>query len=102
VYAVIRIGGKQYRVQEGETFLVDRQPLEAGESFAPEVLMTAGDGVTTDRAALDGAVSVQVVEHLRGPKLKVFTYRPKKGYSRRLGHRSELSRIRVERVGGAA
>jgi len=99
MYAVIRIGGKQYRVEQGQTLLVDRQPYGAGESFSPEVLMTAGDDVRTDRGALAGAVSVQVVEHLRGPKIKVFRYTPKKGSSKRRGHRSELSRIRVEQVG---
>ena len=102
MYAVIRIGGKQYRVQAGQTLLVARQPVDAGESFSPEVLMTGGDDVTTDRGKLEGAVSVQVVEHLRGPKIKVFTYRAKKGSSRRRGHRSELSRIRVESVAGKA
>ncbi|HXD70175.1 MAG TPA: 50S ribosomal protein L21, partial [Gaiellales bacterium] len=72
MYAVIKIGGKQYRVEEGQKLLVDRQSHAAGEAFTPDVLMTGGDDVVTDRSKLEGAVSVQVVEHLRGEKIKVF------------------------------
>jgi large subunit ribosomal protein L21 len=101
MYAVIKVGGKQYRVEQGQWLLVDRQPFEPGESFAPEVLMTGGDDVVTDRGALEGAVSAQVVEHVRGKKLRIFTYKPKRGYKRMRGHRSELSRITIERIGEA-
>ncbi len=101
MYAVIKVGGKQYRVQQGQTLLVDRQPYEPGESFSPEVLMTGGDGVVVDRAALGGTVSAQIVKHVRGEKLRVFTYKPKKGSKRMRGHRSELSQISIERVGGS-
>jgi large subunit ribosomal protein L21 len=102
MYAVIKIGGKQYRVEEGQKLLVDRQPHAAGEAFTPDVLMTGGDDVVTDRKKLEGAVSVQVVEHLRGEKIRVFKFKPKRGYRKTRGHRSELTRISVESIGGAS
>jgi large subunit ribosomal protein L21 len=102
MYAVIKIGGKQYRVEEGQKLLVDRQPHAAGDAFTPDVLMTGGDDVVTDRSKLEGAVSVQVVEHLRGEKIKVFKFKPKRGYKRTRGHRSELTRISVESIGASA
>ena len=101
MYAVIKVGGKQYKVEQGQTLLVDRQHVEAGETFQPEVLMTGGDAVVTDAAALTGAVTVQVVEHLRGKKIKVFKFKPKTTYKRTSGHRSELSRIEVQSIGEA-
>jgi large subunit ribosomal protein L21 len=102
MYAVIKVGGKQYRVEQGQWLLVDRQPHEPGESFAPEVLMTGGDEVVTDRSKLDGTVQATVVEHLRGEKIKVFTFKPKRGFKKTRGHRSELSKISIESIGGAA
>ena len=101
MYAVIKVGGKQYRVEQGQKLLVDRQPHAAGDTFTPEVLMTGGEDVVTDRGKLEGSVSVKVLEHVRGEKLKVFTYKPKRGYKRARGHRSELSRISVESIGAA-
>ena len=101
MYAVIKVGGKQYKVEQGQTLLVDRQAVEPGKSFQPEVLLTGGDDVVTDRDKLAGTVSVEVVEHLRGTKLKVFKFKPKSGYKRTRGHRSELSRITVASIGAA-
>jgi len=102
MYAVIKVGGKQYRVEQGQKLLVDRQPVEPGKSFTPEVLMTGGDNVVTDRAALEGAVTAELVEHLRGEKLKIFTFKPKRGFKKTRGHRSELSRIQIQSIGAAA
>jgi large subunit ribosomal protein L21 len=102
MYAVIKVGGKQYRVEQGQWLLVDRQPHAPGESFTPEVLMTGGDDVVTDRGKLDGTVQATVVEHLRGEKLKVFTFKPKRGFKKTRGHRSELSKITIERIGAGA
>jgi large subunit ribosomal protein L21 len=99
MYAVIKVGGKQYKVEQGQTLLVDRQPVEPGASFAPSVLMTGGDEVVTDGKKLEGAVTAQVVEHLRGEKLKVFTFKPKRGFKKTRGHRSELSRIQIDSIG---
>jgi large subunit ribosomal protein L21 len=101
MYAVIKVGGKQYRVEQGQKLLVDRQPLDAGAKFTPEVLMTGGDAVVIDRAKLAGTVTAEVVEHLRGEKLKVFTFKPKRGFKKTRGHRSELSRITISAIGAA-
>ena len=101
MYAVIKVGGKQYKVEQGQRLLVDRQAVEPGKTFTPEVLMTGGDAVETDPKKLSGAVTAQVVEHLRGEKIKVFKYKPKRGYKLSRGHRSELSRILIESVGPA-
>jgi large subunit ribosomal protein L21 len=102
MYAVIKVGGKQYRVEQGQKLLVDRQPVERGASCTPEVLMTGGEKVVTDRGALEGVVTAEVVEHLRGEKLKVFTFKPKRGFKKTRGHRSELSRIQIQTIGAAA
>jgi large subunit ribosomal protein L21 len=100
-YAVIKTGGKQYRVQEGETLLVERLPEAVGESLSLTPLLLAGDGEARfDAAALSGAtVAAEVVAHERGPKLRVFKFKPKRGYKRRTGHRQELTRIRITRIG---
>jgi len=101
MYAVIKVGGKQYKVEQGQRLLVDRQAVEPGSSFQPQVLMTGGDAVVTDTKTLEGAVTAQVVEHLRGKKIRVFKFKPKSGYKRTQGHRSELTRIQIETIGAA-
>ena len=100
-YAVIKVGGKQYRVEQGQKLLVDRQAVEPGKTFTPEVLMTGGNSVSTDLKAIAGSVTVGVIEHLRGPKIKVFKFKPKRGYKKTRGHRSELSRIEIQVIGAA-
>ena len=101
MYAVIKVGGKQYRVEQGQKLMVDRQPHAPGDKFAPEVLMTGGDGVETDRSKLEGAVSATLVEHLRGEKIKVFTFKKRTGFKKTRGHRSELSQIAIDSIGAA-
>lgn len=93
-YAVIALGGKQYRVREGETLLVDRLAEEEGASFSPRVLAT-GDG---DGIADGGTVTATVEEHVLGRKIRVFTYKPKRNSRRGRGHRSRLSRVRIETI----
>lgn len=101
MYAVIKVGGKQYRVEQGQKLLVDRQPHAPGETFTPPVLMTGSDDVVTDAKELEGAVTAQIVEHLRGEKIRVFTFKPKRGFKKTRGHRSELSRIQIDAIGEA-
>lgn len=102
MYAIIRTGGKQYRVEQGQTLLVERLPVDEGETVALEPLMVRGDGddVTLEGTALAKAkVEAKVVAHERGPKLRVAKFKPKRGYRRRTGHRQELTRIEVTSVG---
>ncbi|MGD9694382.1 MAG: 50S ribosomal protein L21 [Thermoleophilia bacterium] len=93
-YAVIALGGKQYRVREGERLVVDRLDVAEGETFEPRVLAT-GDG---EGIADGGTVTATVEEHLLGKKVLVFTYKPKRNSRRRRGHRSRLSRVRIESI----
>ncbi len=96
-YAVIKTGGKQYRVEEGTTLLVERLSEDEGAKVSLEPLLYA-DGDKSLFAAGDlGKVKVEatVVGHERGPKLRVFKFKPKRGYKRRTGHRQELTRIQV-------
>src|SRR5688572_12471306 len=87
-YAIVETGGKQYRAEKGTVLLVDR--LSAGE----------GDKVTLRPVMFrgDGNVVAAVAEHLRGEKIRVFKYKAKKGYRKRHGHRSELTRLEVTDV----
>jgi large subunit ribosomal protein L21 len=102
-YAVIKTGGKQYRVEEGTTLLVERLSADEGATIDLEPLLVAGDGDPKLGGDLDGVVvQAEVLGHLRGPKLRVFKFKPKRGYKRRTGHRQELTRIRVTAIGGEA
>ena len=101
MYAIVKTGGKQYRVEQGQTLLVERLPEEAGASVVLEPLLIAGDSSVFDKAGLAKAsVDAKVVEHLRGPKLRVFKFKPKRGYKRRTGHRQELTRIEITSIKG--
>ncbi len=99
-YAIIGVGGKQYRVREGEWLLVDRVPVEAGKTFTPNVLLVGGDGEPRLGAALkNDTVTALVTEHLLGEKVIVGKHRQRTGYRRRNGHRSRLSRIEIRSIG---
>jgi large subunit ribosomal protein L21 len=102
-YAVIKTGGKQYRVEEGQTLLVERLPDDAGATVELTTLLLAGDGdPVTDTAKLAKApVKAEIVGHERGKKLRVFKFKPKRGYRRRTGHRQELTRLRVTGISSA-
>jgi large subunit ribosomal protein L21 len=95
-YAVIKTGGKQYRVEEGTTLLVERLPDDEGAKVALEPLLYAGDQTLFSADDL-GKISVEatVVGHERGPKIRVFKFKPKRGYKRTTGHRQELTRLQV-------
>ena len=95
-YAVIESGGKQYRVEKGSSLLVDRLSATQGEKVALRAVMFRDKDVVAAPKELEKVkIEATVAEHLRGPKLKVFKYKPKKGYRRRAGHRSELTRLEV-------
>jgi large subunit ribosomal protein L21 len=96
-YAIITVGGKQYRVQEGQTLLVDRVKGDEGATFTPPVLFVGGDG----EAQLNptSTVTARVVGHVLGEKIRIGKYKPKKGYKKHTGYRSRLSRIAIESIG---
>jgi large subunit ribosomal protein L21 len=89
-YAIIRLGGKQYRVREGETLVVDRLRTDEGKSFSPDVLL--GDSGVT--------VTAKVIAHERGPKILIGKYRKRTGYKRHTGFRAAMSRVEIS-LGGA-
>ena len=95
-YAVVRTGGKQYRVEEGTTFLVERLAADEGATVDLEPLLYASGDESLFGATL-GKVSVKarVVGHERGPKIRIFKFKPKRGYKRTTGHRQELTRLQV-------
>ena len=96
MYAVVESGGKQYKVEKGETLLLDRLPAKEGDKVDLRAVMFRDGDVVTDPAELEKVkVEATIAEHLRGPKIKIFKYKAKKGYRRRAGHRSELTRIEI-------
>jgi large subunit ribosomal protein L21 len=99
MYAIVKTGGKQYRVEKGQTLLVERLPDDAGATVSLEPILFRSDDVVFD---VDGLTKVKVdakiVEHVRGEKLRVFKFKPKRGYRRRTGHRQDLTRIEVTEI----
>jgi large subunit ribosomal protein L21 len=99
MYAIVKTGGKQYRVEEGQHLLVEKLAVEEGAKVSLEPLLYRGD-----REILDGAdlakvkVEARVVAHERGPKLRVVKFKPKRGYKRRNGHRQDLTRIEITSI----
>jgi large subunit ribosomal protein L21 len=98
-YAIISVGGKQYRVHEGEKLLVDRLKHGAGNTFQPTVLLIGGDG-NTDLSP-SATVTARVVADVKGDKIRIGKYRPKNGYKKHTGFRASLSQIEIESIGGA-
>ena len=95
-YAVIESGGKQYKVEKGTSLLVDRLSAKEGDKVVLRAVLFRDKEVVAEPKELEKVkVEAKVAEHLRGPKIKVFKYKPKKGYRRRAGHRSELTRLEV-------
>jgi large subunit ribosomal protein L21 len=82
-YAIIRLGGKQYRVREGETLVVDRVKADEGKTFTPDVLLG------------DGTVTAKVIAHERGPKIRIGKYKRRTGYKRHTGFRAATTRIEI-------
>ena len=99
-YAVIETGGKQYRVQQGDVFDVELLDLEEGASIEFDTLAVSnGEELTIGTPVVDGAkVKASVVENLRGKKIYSFKKKRRKGYRRKIGHRQELTKIKVESI----
>jgi large subunit ribosomal protein L21 len=101
-YAVVRVGGKQYKVSAGDVIVVDRVGAEIGEHITLEPLaVRGGDGIAAG-AASKAKVKATVAEHFLGPKIKVFTYKAKKTFRKTHGHRSRLTRLSIDAIDVAA
>ena len=100
-YAIISVGGKQYRVREGERLLVDRLALEDGATFTPSVLLTGGDG-EPQIAPGNVVVTAKVLAQAKGPKIRIGKYKKRTGYKRHTGFRASLTQIEIESIGGGS
>jgi large subunit ribosomal protein L21 len=98
-YAIISVGGKQYRVREGERLIVDRLKTDEGKTFHPDVLFLGGDGDGT--LAPRSQVTAKVVGHVLGDKIRIGKRRPKSGYRKQTGFRAHLSQIEIQSIGAA-
>ena len=103
MYAIIKTGGKQYRVREGEYLLVERLPAAEGDTVElTPLLIVDGDDIRDGDALSDVTVSARILAHERGPKLRVVKFKPKRGYKRHAGHRQELTKIEISSLGGGS
>jgi large subunit ribosomal protein L21 len=102
-YAIIKTGGKQYRVEEGQTLLVERLSGEEGATVDLQpLLLVDGDSLTDGDALASATVQATIVAQERGPKLRIVKFKPKRGYKNRNGHRQDLSRIQITSLGGGS
>src|SRR2546423_15548907 len=102
MYAIVKVGGKQSRVEKGDSVVVDRMREDEGASVTLEPLLLAGDGKDKTVFERDDLAKVKVeaviAGHERGKKIHVLKYKPKKGYRRRSGHRSDLTRLETKDI----
>ena len=97
MYAIVKTGGKQYKVAEGDVLTVEKIDGEPGaELTLPVVLLVDNESVTTDATALKAAsVRATVLEHVKGPKIRIHKFKNKTRYHKRQGHRQPLTKLRV-------
>ena len=100
-YAIIKTGGKQYRVQQGDKLNVERLPLNAGDTATfDQVLLVSGDeGVRLGNPVVEGAtVEAKVVGQVRAKKVVAFKYKRRKGFHKTIGHRRQMTRLQIEEI----
>ncbi len=104
MYAIVKTGGKQYRVAEGDVISIEKLEAAPGDEVAlPAVLFVDGDQVTHDAESLAAvAVTAEVVAQTKGPKIRIHKYKNKTGYHKRMGHRQKLTKIRIVSVAGGS
>lgn len=98
MYAIIRSGGKQYKVSKGDEIIIDQVAGNVGDKFdISDIIMIRDDHVSVD--GMDKVkVIASIIEHFRGDKTIVYKHKPKKNYRRKFGHRSYLTRIKIEDI----
>jgi large subunit ribosomal protein L21 len=103
MYAVVKTGGKQYRVEKGQTLLVEKLAADEGASVELEPVLFADKDAVFDADGLKKVkVSARVVGHEKGDKIRVFKFKPKRGYKRTTGHRQQLTRIEITEISNGA
>ncbi|OGX68272.1 MAG: 50S ribosomal protein L21 [Paenibacillus sp. RIFOXYA1_FULL_44_5] len=101
MYAIIETGGKQYKVQEGDVIFVEKLDLNEGESvsFDQVLVVSKNDGIVVGTPVVAGAsVSGKVDKHVKGKKIIVFKYKPKKNYRRKQGHRQPYTKVTIQKI----
>ncbi|MDE5564894.1 MAG: 50S ribosomal protein L21 [Oscillospiraceae bacterium] len=101
MYAVIETGGKQVRVQEGDIVFIEKLNVEADQTvnFDKVVAVGAEDGIKVGTPYVEGAaVTAKVLKNGKGKKITVFTYKPKKGEKRKMGHRQPYTQVQIEAI----
>jgi large subunit ribosomal protein L21 len=104
MYAVVKTGGKQYRVEQGQYLLVEKLAADQGSTVELQpILLGGGDDAVFDAKGLEKVkVSAKVLGHEKGQKLRVFKFKPKRGYKRTNGHRQQLTRIEITEISNGA
>jgi large subunit ribosomal protein L21 len=103
MYAVVKTGGKQYRVEQGQYLLVEKLAADEGSTIELEPVLFTGDESVFDAEGLKKVkVSAKVLGHEKGEKLRVFKFKPKRGYKRTAGHRQKLTRIEITEISHGA
>ncbi len=99
-YAIVRAGGRQEKVSEGDLVVLDRQAADIGSSIElPALMLVDGDKITSDKKALENIkVSAEVLEHTRGKKIVIQKYKNKTGYKKRQGHRQDQTRVKITEI----
>jgi len=102
VYAIVKAGGRQEKVEVGETIVVDRIDSAAGSTVSfPAVLVVDGASVTSDPKVLSGVkVTGEVLEEVKGPKIQILRYKNKTGHRRRQGFRAQQTKVKITAING--
>ena len=103
MYAILKTGGKQYKVSEGDVIYVEKLSLEAGAEYTFTEVLAVGtdDGLKVGAPYLEGAtVSAKAVKEGRSKKIIVYKYKPKKGYHKKQGHRQAYTKLQIEKING--
>jgi large subunit ribosomal protein L21 len=99
MFAIVKVGGKQYRLEEGQEVLVDRLDADEGSTVElPSLLVADGADIRLAADGEQGKVTAVVVEHLRGPKIAISRFKPKRGWRKKAGFRPALTRIEVRKI----
>jgi large subunit ribosomal protein L21 len=103
MYAVVKTGGKQYRVEKGQYLLVEKLTAEEGSTVELEPILFRSEDTVFDADGLKKVtVTARVLGHEKGDKIRVFKFKPKRGYKRTAGHRQNLTRIEITEISHGA